>query len=442
MKLAISRKNAWEKSPSWEGRTATTLDRRSIAITGANGYIGRHLVDMALRENWDVIALSRTPLPQAHPRLSFVHYELESTVRPGIPEGVHAIIHLAARTNSAEVDDGVEQRAAELLLQAGKERGVPQFVFVSSQSARPDAPSVYGRIKHAVEERVIAHGGTRVRPGMVCGGIEHGGLYATLANLVASVPIVPRLIPSPRVQPIYVLDLCRALLLVASGGYAGELLMLAEEEPLRFDLFLQEIARHRFARRLRTIPLPIHVLSLALWFSGKLGMFATFSRARLASLTDLPRMHTADSLDRLQITLTPLATALGLHPLRRRYLLREGLCMLHYVGFAGRRWHAARHYVRAVETHQDGVAWDAASRSLMLPLLMAGAERRARRAGIIQLVNRFDIALAISESLSGYTYGRPGWFPWLKAVVQLSRAMCFEIVWRLLALLTPRMRTR
>src|SRR6185295_8526879 len=103
------------------------------------------------------------------------------------------------------------RRLAELAAAAG----VKRFVFVSSQSARADAPAAYGRTKHEAEVVLAEIPGLEVvvvRPGLVCGPGSRG-LFARIGRLVEALPVVP-LLGGGRalVQPIHVDDLCAALL--------------------------------------------------------------------------------------------------------------------------------------------------------------------------------------------------------------------------------------
>src|SRR4051812_20407298 len=63
----------------------------NIGITGASGFIGRAVVDLALRRGHEVIAFSRTP-ERAIPGCEMRPFSLQ---RPPVLDSCAAVIHLA-----------------------------------------------------------------------------------------------------------------------------------------------------------------------------------------------------------------------------------------------------------------------------------------------------------------------------------------------------------
>ena len=125
-----------------------------IVVTGATGYIGVRLVKIAISQGCDVVSMSRRQ--SKYQKLSWIKYDLFSSSLPKIPSDTHALIHLAANTSSAHnMDSTSELRTVQLLLSATKNLGT-KFIFVSSQTARPDAPTPYGLTKWSIEQEVLA----------------------------------------------------------------------------------------------------------------------------------------------------------------------------------------------------------------------------------------------------------------------------------------------
>jgi hypothetical protein len=143
-------------------------------------------------------------------------------------------------------------------------------------------------------------------------------------------------------------------------------------------------------------------------------------------------MDTKASIQALGLELHTLEEAVLAPSRRRRLLLHEGRGMLRYLGRSwDARW-AARHYARAMETHQGGRVLDPTLPGLARPMLLAAVERRARRAGDDALMWRFDVALAIADTLEGDSLGRDGWPGRLGALFHLIRAVLFEAAGRLM----------
>jgi NADH dehydrogenase len=181
---------------------------KQIVITGASGYIGRYLMAAARARGWRAFAATRRC--PANGVGDWIPYVLEDEVLASRFPAAAVLVHLAANTSVAS--DADEQRviAARRLLWISRERG-SRFIFVSSQTARPGAPTAYGRAKWRIEQDVRAAGGSIVRPGLVYGGAP-GGVFGQLCRLVQHSIFLPALIPSPRVQPIHVMDLAEGIL--------------------------------------------------------------------------------------------------------------------------------------------------------------------------------------------------------------------------------------
>ena len=116
-----------------------------LLITGATGYIGRELVQMALREKWRVTALARrcpawlADLPARH-----LTYDLSQPVNPEALAGVTAVIHLAADTRDEglirDLAEDVELDAALALLDAAAQRRAASSSTSSARSRINPSP--------------------------------------------------------------------------------------------------------------------------------------------------------------------------------------------------------------------------------------------------------------------------------------------------------------
>ena len=185
---------------------------KSLIVTGATGYIGRHVVERAQARGFTVIAASRRQ--PAFPAVRWIPYQLDGELTPGDFPQDATLIHLAAETReSSAATEALELAAARRILAVARLRGL-RVVHVSSQAARADAPTPYGRAKWQVEQEILRQGGFVVRPGLVYGGVP-GGVFAGLVDTVRRLPILPAIVPAPRVQPIHVEDLAEGLLRIA-----------------------------------------------------------------------------------------------------------------------------------------------------------------------------------------------------------------------------------
>ncbi len=370
----------------------------ALVVTGATGYIGRHLVRSAAARGWDVTAASRER--PAGPGGPWIPYRLEEPLAADLfPLGA-TVMHLAADTRGGSDggEDG-EVAAAQRLLETARERRL-RIVFVSSQAARSDAPTAYGRAKWRVERLVLQAGGKVVRPGLVYGG-RPGGLYQQLLKQVQDTVALPALLPAPRVQPIHVEDLVEGLLRIVERDDARvSEYNLAAPEPVSFTAFLRLLATVRLRRRRAFVPVPTAVLGPAVRVANRI-LGRAYDPARLRSLVELPSFSSADSLAALGLRLRPLAS--GMHRSgsdRRRRLLREGRGLITYL--LGEPASAAlmKRYARAIESVRDGLPAGVPEVLLDWPGGLSVLDSRAllRSAGAEELGWRLDAATALAEA--------------------------------------------
>lgn len=323
-----------------------------LLITGASGYIGEHLAALAVQEGHEVYAASRRPTQSIY---NWLPFDL-NIPKLEIPEGTRALVHLAADTShNKNISSDVEIEATKALIFETQRSNV-KLIFISSQTASPDAPTSYGQTKWHIEQDVLAAGGVVIRPGQVYGGTERG-LFGTLCSLVRRFPAIPILLPAPLIQPIHVDDLAAAILKVAeSDDLKGEVLSLGSISPLSFGKFLRYIANYKLHQPRLSIPIPVALFSLASAILGK-KKTADLGLDRLFSLLKLQPMSTEESLRRVGLTLRPLAY--GMHRSgngRRRCLILEGKTLLTYVLKATPEHGLLKRYLQAVEMLGDGHA--------------------------------------------------------------------------------------
>ncbi len=406
-----------------------------VVITGASGYIGTRLTSLALKRGHDVVMASRQrPTVFSAP---WVFFDLSSTDSVVLPAGTGAVIHLAASTtNSNRLEDGSEVVAAQRLIKSAQEAGA-KFIFVSSQTARADAPTAYGRTKWRIEHGVLSAGGWVVRPGQVYGG-ELRGLFGMLAKTVRRMPTLPAFVPAPKVQPIHVDDLAEGLLRIAERGDVPPVVYcLAAPEQVSFSKFLAVIAKSRLRCWRGFVPVPV-VFFNALAFALGETLWNRLGLGRLRSLFDLPVMETASDLRQLGLTLRPLRS--GMHPSgndRRRCLLREGRALLAYILKEPPGNAVLRRYIRAVEQLRGGQALGLPSAFLNFPILMSLLDKSAwaDKATGMEFSWRLDAATVLAEATPSGAYrflGLGREWGWLSSLLSVGNAIVCEVFWRVL----------
>lgn len=196
-----------------------------LAVTGATGFVGSHLLDGAVAAGREVAALTRREQP-ARESVTWVAGDLHD--RAGLErlvDGADAVIHVAG-VISARGAAGFEQGNVEgtlAMLAAATAGGVRRFVNVSSLAAREPKLSLYGASKARAEELVYGSGldWSIVRPPAVYGPGDKETLELfRMAKL--GLMLMP---PKGRVSLIHADDLARLLLALAGPQAPSSILI-------------------------------------------------------------------------------------------------------------------------------------------------------------------------------------------------------------------------
>ncbi|HET9628387.1 MAG TPA: NAD(P)H-binding protein [Novosphingobium sp.] len=184
-----------------------------IAITGATGFVGQALIDLALAQGFTVRALARREQP-ARKGVTWVHGDLaDAKALARLMRRAEAVIHVAGVINAPDREGFVAGNVAGTLsvVEAAKKAGVPRFICVSSLSAREPRLSDYGASKARAEKLVRASGldWTIVRPPAIYGPRDREMLELFRLARWRVLPMPPR---AGRASLIHVDDLARLLL--------------------------------------------------------------------------------------------------------------------------------------------------------------------------------------------------------------------------------------
>lgn len=242
----------WPDAPadrSEDGLTHAPL----VAVTGASGFIGRHLVVALAQAGWRTRLLLRRELDEPQwrePRPQVVTGGLgDADALARLVEGVDAVIHLAGVIKAARRSQFFEVNCdGAAALAIATQQGAPgaHFVLVSSLAAREPLLSDYAASKHAGEAAVLDVLGSRVtvlRPPVVYGP---GDRETLLFFQLARGRLVPLLGTRDAVAAmIHVHDLTRLIATLAAEAPRGQVLAAADGRPegYRWDELLGAAAR-------------------------------------------------------------------------------------------------------------------------------------------------------------------------------------------------------
>jgi nucleoside-diphosphate-sugar epimerase len=243
-----------------------------VAVTGASGFVGPHLVAALNRHGWTVRLLLRrwSPLPSlAGVAAEIVWGDLsDQGALARLVEGVDAVVHAAGLIKARDpadffaVNRGGTARLAALAPEA-------RFLLLSSLAAREPGLSPYGASKRAAEEALAGRAGPwlAVRAPAVYGP----GDRETLAYFRAAERGIG---PSPmgtaaRLSLIHVEDLAEALALALDQPLPPSAYEIDDGRAEGYSYAdMADAAGQALGRRVTSLPIPRPVMAAVAWLNG------------------------------------------------------------------------------------------------------------------------------------------------------------------------------
>jgi uncharacterized protein YbjT (DUF2867 family) len=284
-----------------------------ILVTGASGFVGRHVVQALLAAGQDVRALVRDPKKGAALGCELVQGDMTdaSSLRRAV-EGVEGVVHLVAvRQGKEEKFHRVMAQGGKDLVTAAREAGVKRFLLMSALGTREENVDVvpYFRAKWEVEQLVKGSGIDHVifQPSLIFG--PDGGIIPTFRKLVKLAPVTPIIGSGERkVQPIWVDDMAayfvRALDLQAATNRAFE---VGGPEAVTWNEFWVRFRSVLGVRRRPTIHVPVGLMRVNALLTERLPGDIPLTRDLLTMLEHEDNVVTNDeAVETFQIPLVSL----------------------------------------------------------------------------------------------------------------------------------------
>jgi nucleoside-diphosphate-sugar epimerase len=294
------------------GARSDVPDRRSngktrVLVTGADGFVGRHLVPYLVTQGYSVVAASRAVTAFDDPDVTAAPLSDLSRLFDWQPllDQCDAVVHLAGIAHKYAGDDfydRVNHRATSALARAISRGGAKHLVFISSIAAQsgsyadhdlteddfPTPSNAYGRSKFAAEQAIRAAGisFTILRPVVIYGEGEKGN-FATV-HRISRLPIpLPFGAMSARRSVLSIENFNSAVATALRNPRArGETFIVSDPSPVTVaDL----ITRYRTSRgRPRwLIPVPESWIEASLKAAGQAAVWERIGRPLVAPPTRL-----------------------------------------------------------------------------------------------------------------------------------------------------------
>ncbi|MCS6876882.1 MAG: NAD-dependent epimerase/dehydratase family protein [Geminicoccaceae bacterium] len=272
------------------------VDPDLVALTGATGFVGRHVAAALRARGLRVRALAR----RADARLEALGVEIvrgaldQPEALRALVAGAGAVVHgagLVAAPSAREFHRANAEGTARLVETAAQRAEGARFVLISSLAAREPNLSPYARSKREAERALEARS-DRLHPILVRPPAVYGpGDRATLpivAQLARGWLLAPKA-PANRFSLIYVEDLADLVGELVTGAAPSALLEPDDGRPGGYGWReLADAAAARLGKRVRLVELPRPVMVAAALLTElgarPLGRTPRLSRGKVAEL--------------------------------------------------------------------------------------------------------------------------------------------------------------
>lgn len=272
---------------------------KTIAITGANGFIGQRLVLHFTLKGYKVRALARTPFSTDAENVEHFHYDLFDDGNIEALQGADVVIHCAhAFTNfkhNNQID--VNYNATKQLKDCSEKYNVGQFIFLSSLSAHENTLSDYGKAKLKIEKLLCSNQDLVLKPGLVLGD---GGLFARLKVAFQNNQFIP--VIGNGLQPLYTValgELVQTIDLAINHQVTGNF-TVAGPQPVTMIEFYQLLKKH-----LKTscyfVKVPYWAIQLLLSIAKMLGIKLPVTKENVLGLKSMQVFDTQSAISKFNI---------------------------------------------------------------------------------------------------------------------------------------------
>jgi uncharacterized protein YbjT (DUF2867 family) len=221
-----------------------------LLLTGATGFLGKHLLEKLLAAGYQVVCAVRKPplIDVQDPRLQYVEADytrdFDESVWKMKLQGIDGVINAVGiiRETPSQSFDAIHVKTPRALFAACANAGVKLVIQISALGADAAAQSRYHLSKKEADDFLSSLNlqSVIVQPSLIYGD---DGTSAKLFTMLASLPIIP--LPGTggqMIQPVHVDDVTAVIIALLDRKFAsGTRLPVVGSQPLSYRNFLQVI---------------------------------------------------------------------------------------------------------------------------------------------------------------------------------------------------------
>ncbi|MBM7856016.1 NADH dehydrogenase [Desulfohalotomaculum tongense] len=243
-----------------------------ILVTGATGYVGRHVVKALADTGEKVRCLVRNTKDANLPGVELVHGDVTDQVSLAVAcTGVDTVIHLVAiiREGKGITFEDINIKGTQNLLSAAKESKVKHFVHISALGANTNPKYKYAYSKGVAEVEVVNSGlkYTVLRPSVI-----FGPGFGFVDRLLQTLRMMPTVVALPgdgsvKFQPIWVKDVAECIVRVIENQerYKNKIIDIGGPEHLTYEQMLDILMEVTGIKKAK-IPVPMPLVHIAAKF--------------------------------------------------------------------------------------------------------------------------------------------------------------------------------
>lgn len=252
-----------------------------VFLTGANGYLGKRVLEYFVKNKVKVVALVRSEnsidvLKEKFPKVKFVLGDLnDKKVLSSVIQRGETIIHLAASVHgSAEEMNKSNIEGVKNLIEASKLKKVKKIIFLSSMAVRRPFLDDYSKSKLFGEDLCLNSGIKSVilRPTIIFGGDDLN--EGSFKNAVAQINMFPFFIPvfgsgKYSLAPVHVDDVAKAVFLASGKSFDKYGVFEIGGKVVNFNEFVK-ILKKKYNIRKFILHIPLFLGKFAVFLLSKI----------------------------------------------------------------------------------------------------------------------------------------------------------------------------